>query len=293
MTETEILRNLKPEHEFFIGIDSDGAVFDTMEIKQKECFIPNIVKYFKLQAISKYVREAAEFVNLYSKWRGVNRFPALLKAIDLLAEREDVIKRGVELPDMEPLRAWVDRESKLGNPVLEAEVRKTNDPCLALTLEWSKAVNVTVKDIVEGVPPFPYVRESLSKAQANADMIVVSQTPVEALTREWEEHGIDNFVRVIAGQEFGTKTEHIQLAAVDKYPLEKILMIGDAPGDRKAAEANGALFYPIMPGREDESWKRLHDEALDKFFEGSYAGDYQKKLSDEFEAMLPEHPPWK
>jgi len=40
-----------------------------MEIKQKECFIPNIIKYWKLQAISKYARAAAEFVNLYSKWR--------------------------------------------------------------------------------------------------------------------------------------------------------------------------------------------------------------------------------
>ena len=30
-------------------------------------------------------------------------------------------------------------------------------------------------------------------------------------------------------------------------------MIGDAPGDMKAAHASGALFFPIVPGDEEES----------------------------------------
>ena len=69
-------------------------------------------------------------------------------------------------------------------------------------------------------------------------------------------------------------------------------MIGDAPGDRKAAKVNGALFYPINPGSEEACWQRLHDEALDKFFSGQYEGDYEKELVDAFEACLPESPPW-
>jgi hypothetical protein len=72
MSATEpakVLRELQPKHKYFIGIDSDGCAFDTMEIKHKECFIPNIIKHWNLQAVSKYAREAAEFVNLYSKWR--------------------------------------------------------------------------------------------------------------------------------------------------------------------------------------------------------------------------------
>ena len=67
------LAELEPKHKFFIGIDSDGCAFDTMEIKHKECFAPNIIRHWELQAVSKYAREAAEFVNLYSKWRGINR----------------------------------------------------------------------------------------------------------------------------------------------------------------------------------------------------------------------------
>ncbi len=76
--------DLKPEHDFFVGIDSDGCVFDTMELKHKECFIPNFIRHFGLQGVSKYAREASEFVNLYSKSRGINRFPALVEQIDWL-----------------------------------------------------------------------------------------------------------------------------------------------------------------------------------------------------------------
>ena len=36
------LIELQPRYEFFIGIDSDGCAFDTMEIKHKECFASNI-----------------------------------------------------------------------------------------------------------------------------------------------------------------------------------------------------------------------------------------------------------
>ena len=74
-----ILRNIKPSHEFFIGIDSDGCVFDSMEVKQKEFFIPNALKYFDLYPISKVLRETWEFVNLYSIYRGGNRFSSIIK----------------------------------------------------------------------------------------------------------------------------------------------------------------------------------------------------------------------
>lgn len=286
------LRGFAKTSDYFVGIDSDGCVFDTMEVKHKECFIPNIIRYFGLAAVSKYAREAAEFVNLYSKHRGINRFPALTETLDLLERRPEVSRRGVTLPRLQGLRDWIGRESKLGNPVLRAEVERTNDPDLALCLEWSEAVNRTVEQIVRDVPPFPMVRESLDALKGRADAMVVSATPTEALTREWVEHGIDGHVGLIAGQELGSKKEHLGIAAVGRYEPSRILMVGDAPGDRKAADANGVLFYPINPGDEDRSWQRFHDEALPRFFEGSYEGEYMASRIAEFEALLPEHPPW-
>ena len=289
------LKAHKPTKEYFIAIDSDGCAFDTMEIKHKECFIPNIIKHWGLQAVSKYARAAAEFVNLYSKWRGVNRFPALLMTFDLLDEWDKVQERGFKSPDVPALRNWVETESKLGNPVLEAYCETHDEPDMHQALVWSKAVNDTVADIVQGgLPPFPHVRECLEKAHPHADMVVCSQTPTEALTREWQEQGIAEFVFAIAGQEMGKKSEHIAYTSSDgRYEKSKMLMIGDAPGDMKAARANDAMFFPILPGEEDKSWKRLYDEGLDRFFADEYAGDYETALVEEFESYLPETPPWK
>ena len=142
------LKNFQPQHDFFVGIDSDDCVFDTMEIKQKECFIPNTVKIWNLQSISKYVREAGEFVNLYSRWRGINRWPALIKVFDLLTERDEIKKRNIEIPPVKSLRDWIGRETKLGNPALKTEVEKTGDPILTQALLWSETINADVAEMV-------------------------------------------------------------------------------------------------------------------------------------------------
>jgi len=262
-----------------------------MEIKHKECFTPMFIKHFELQAVSKYAREVWEFVNLYSKTRGANRFPALSRALKLLRERPPVNARNVRVADTKAVDEWVARETKLGNATLAAEVKNGNKG-LEQVKRWSDAVNHAIEDIVKGVPPFPLVRESLEKLQQNADAMCISQTPADALKREWAEHDIDRFVQMIAGQEMGTKTEHLKFAAKDKYPAQKILMIGDAPGDFKAAKSNGALFFPIVPGCEEASWERLFKEGLDRFFAGKYAGDYEAALVKEFDASLPENPSW-
>jgi phosphoglycolate phosphatase-like HAD superfamily hydrolase len=288
------LAELTPEHDFFVGIDSDGCAFDTMEIKHKECFIPNTVKHWGLQPISKYARQAAEFVNLYSRWRGINRWPALVMVFDLLRERPEVQARDLMPPTAECIRAFIaDGAYPKSNDGLRAYMAAHSDPELEVAWAWTTSVNATVADIVHGVPPFPYVRESLAFLADQADMIVVSATPLEALTREWEEHSIAQFVRVIAGQEMGSKALHLELAARDRYQPDHILMIGDAPGDLRAARANGALFYPVNPGAEEESWRRFYGEAVHRFLAEEYSGAYETGLIAEFEAMLPELPPWK
>jgi len=289
----EKLKALKKTKDFFVGIDSDGCAFDTMEVKHKECFIPNIINSWDLQAVSRFAREAAEFVNLYSQWRGINRFPALVMVFDLLAERPEAVERGYQAPQVDSLREWIKTETRLGNPTLKAKVERDHDPILIKSLEWSTAVNETVAKIVRGVPPFPHVRESLEKLAGQADVMVVSATPNEALEREWAEHDIAKYTAMICGQEMGSKKEHIQYGAVGKYDPDKILMVGDAPGDMKSAKANEALFFPVNPGAESDSWNRFYTEALDRFFAGTYAGEYEQKLVDEFMQYLPDTPPWK
>jgi phosphoglycolate phosphatase-like HAD superfamily hydrolase len=286
------LRQFVKSHDFFIGIDSDGCAFDTMEVKHKECFIPNIIKFYQLAAISKYAREVAEFLNLYSKWRGINRFPGLVMLADMLADRAEVVRRRPRLPAFPSLRAWIGEETRLANPALAAKVQATGDAELELALRWSEAVNRSISEIVVEVPPFPLVRESLASMDGRADVAVVSATPREALEREWSEHGLIEHVALLAGQELGSKKEHLALAAGGRYEPDKILMVGDALGDLEAARSCGALFYPIDPGCEDESWQRFFEEGLPRFFAGNYAGPYMNAQLARFLELLPERPPW-
>ena len=282
----------KKTNDFLVGIDSDGCAFDTMELKHKECFIPCIIHHWGLKGISKYAREAAEFVNLYSKSRGVNRFPALIEVFKLLQKRPEVVARGAKIEIPEILVEWMNKETKLGNAALAKYVEETGDPLMTKTLAWSLDVNETVDKIVgEGVPPFPMVRESLEKLQGKADVLVVSATPQAALQKEWANQGLLPFVQSICGQEVGTKKESLAYASL--YPKNHALMIGDAPGDYKAALANNALFFPINPGEEEASWKRFFEEGAQKFLNEEFAGDYQQELLDDFNSHLPTTPPWK
>ena len=286
------LRNLKPRHEYFIGIDSDGCVFDTMDVKQKEFFIPNAIQYFNLYEISDELQETWEFVNLYSVFRGGNRFKSIVKVFELLEKRKKVREKNFKLPDLTALKVWIRRESKLSNANLRIYFESNYDPDLEKVVEWTESVNKDITNRLRSIPPFPYAKYCIEKVSSFADIVIISQTPLEALEREWNEHDLKKYANTIAGQEHGTKTEHLALAAKEKYPVNKILMIGDAKGDLEAARNNDILFYPILPGNEDESWKNFLNEGLEKFINGSFEGNYEETLIRKFGEILPEFPPW-
>jgi phosphoglycolate phosphatase-like HAD superfamily hydrolase len=281
-----------PNTRYFIGIDSDGCVFDAMEIKHKECFIPATIKCWHLQAASSLVRETAEFVNLYSDGRGLNRWLALVRVFTLLRARPEVLKRCVKVPTGAALTDFVASGAPLSAAGLRQYAALHPSPELETALVWTDEVDERIADMVHDVPPFDGVREGLAAASLWADLMVVSATPQEALVREWTEHSLVDFMDLIAGQEAGTKGRHLELAAKGKYPDDHILLIGDAPADRDTAAAAGVLFYPINPGSEAESWRRFGDEALDRFLTGRYAGPYQDALVAEFTSLLPSTPSW-
>lgn len=292
MYKKDDLINFEAKKDRFVGIDSDGCVFDSMGVKHKQHFIPMAIKTYGLEAIADEYRMASEFANLYSKWRGTNRFIALLKSFDLLNEMTAVKESGFALPNTDALRSYVNSGLALGNPTLAAEVEKTGNPDLKQALEWSNAVNKDIDENMEEIPPFEWARKALAKMAETSDLIVVSQTPECALVKEWKLHGIGDFVQVIAGQELGTKAEHLAMVKGDRYQSEKMLMIGDAPGDRLSAEAVGAWFFPINPGKEEASWKALFEEGYDRFLEDNFGGAYQAQLNEAFESLLPELPTW-
>jgi phosphoglycolate phosphatase-like HAD superfamily hydrolase len=299
MNVAQPLISLTPTKDFFVGMDSDGCVFDSMGIKQRECFCPMMIGYFGLQPVAQAARECKEFADLFSRTRGANRHKTLVRILnELLPGHPMVIERGFQVPDFSYYTRWVeDPASLLSDKGLRQAIAAAPNAAARTQFEralrWSQRVNEMIEEIVRDIPPIPYVQQSLAKIRHSADMIVCSQTPTEAIVREWQEHDIARYPAVIAGQEMGGKGEHLRLATAGKYKPQHVLMIGDAPGDCTAARENDALFYPINPGHETASWKRFYEEAFDRFVRGEYAGDYQAALIAEFDGYLPKDPPWK
>ena len=276
---------------YLVCIDSDGCVFDTMEIKHKECFCPPYIKYFGLQAVSKYARDAWDFANLYSATRGIHRLLALRRALDVLENRREVLERGFTVPRLQALRDYIEKGGNLSNQGLEDYLAKNPDKTeIRAVLDWSYDVNRRVGDMVHGVPPFPYVRECLEALAEVADIVIVSATPEEALEREWKEHGLFPLLLAVKGQESGNKKEIIA-SLKGNYDPEKILMLGDAPGDRDAAHFNGAMFYPICPDEEAQSWDKFRS-VIPAFLEGKYKGEMEAGFIAHFETILPQEPSW-
>ncbi|HHW83511.1 MAG TPA: HAD family hydrolase [Actinomycetales bacterium] len=289
----QVLVDFEPKHDFFVGIDSDGCAMDAMDIKHLECFTPAYILAWDLQPVSTLARETAVFVNLGSITRGLNRWLALRQLLDLLRDRAEVAERGVVIPDYPELTDFIDSSYPLSDKGLAAWAAENPSETADRMIRWGDDVNRRIAEMVHNSGPFPGVREAMEAMDGKVDQIVVSATPMEALEREWHEHGLDKFMGVIAGQEMGGKAQHVHYGAKGKYAdNDHIMLIGDAPGDRDAAAKEEVLYYPILPGKEKFSWKRFKDESLGKFLDGTFAGEYQQMLIDEFNALLPAEVPW-
>ena len=280
-----------PKHEFLIGIDCDGCAFDTMELKHKECFIPQIINHYGLQGVSKYAREAAEFVNLYSKSRGINRFPALIETLEWLQKRPEVQARGVKITMPEGLVEWLKVETKLANPALAKAADSTGDPDLKQALAWCKAVNDAVEKIVRWVPPFPYLRESLEKLKDKADLLVVSATPNEALearvgrARSGEIRG--GHLRP------GNRHQERIVGGLEEVPAEPYADDRRRPGRLQSGPgATTPCSSRSTPARKRPVGSAFTTKGSTAFSPARSPANISNNLLAEFDSYLPERPPW-
>jgi len=292
------LTSLEPRHETLVGIDSDGCVFDSMTVKQRECFHSAFLDTWKLHAVEKPARECLEFVNLFSRTRGQDRFICLDLAVRLMKTHPEIDPGAVELPDTTDLQRWLSQGPPFGNAGLEAALQGgkgadlAGSPSLARILDWSRETDRRVRELPL-LEPFPDARRFLEELAGRSDAVVVSSTPLAALQHEWKSLGLREHVRLICSKDIGSKTQHLQTALADgKYRPERTLMIGDAPKDLECAREAGVRFYPIVPGRENDSWRRLRETVYPDFLENSYTFALEESFIGEFLDHLPVQPPW-
>ena len=278
---TDVFDSFKRKKEYLVCIDSDGCAMDTMDIKHFRCFGPCMIREWGLEEWGDEIQTRWNEINLYTMTRGINRFKGLEIAL------REVDGRGRKIEGIEALTAWTESAKELSNNSLEQYMEDHDQPIFAKALAWSEEVNRQVELLpeVEKVP-FGGASGAIQALHQAADVAVVSSANQQAIMEEWKAQGLLQHTDIVLSQDAGSKAYCIKRLLAYGYEKDHVLMIGDAPGDRDAAEANGVLFYPILVRREKESWDRILEEALDRFVKGSYAGDYQQRLNREFEENL-------
>ena len=264
-----IFDSFERKHDFLVCVDSDGCVMDTMNCKHFHCFGPCMVTEWGLEEWKDEILDRWNVINLFSMTRGINRFKGLAMALGEINEKYTLIA------GIEALQHWADTAPALSNDgVIKAAESATGDAKLILqkALSWSKAVNAAITQLDEALKvPYDGAKEGLAAAHTFADVAMVSSANRDAVEEEWGKFGLLEHTDIVLAQDIGSKAACIKEMLKFGYDADKVVMIGDAPGDCDAAEKNGVHYYPILVNHEKESWDEAVAVAFDKLQSGEFA----------------------
>lgn len=258
----------RPEPEAFVVVDSDGCVLDSMEIKHRRAFFPALDTVWRFGELRDEAEELWLGINLYSGFRGANRFLALLTFFNAIKAKHPN-KTGLLPRETTALEDWIKTAPALSEAgLVEAYMKATGDARLLLsdTLQWTREVNRIVETL-----PAPSVFDGASEAleavrQHTAPLYVVSSANRTAIETDWENAGVGHLATRIHGQEDGSKVAVLRRICEEIPSGKRRIMVGDSPGDQEAAMEAGVLFFPITPGREVQSWLDFRKFILPQLF---------------------------
>lgn len=269
-------QNFKKRHDYLICVDSDGCVMDTMTCKHMHCFGPGVVDEWGLQRWEEAVLHLWNNACLFQMTRGINRFKALDAVLTQIHEKYTPIV------GLQALKDWIAEAPALSNDMLSERVEQTEDEdgriCLQKALLWSRASNEAIEHLpLELRQPVEGAAEALAEAAKFADIAVVTSANRDAVIEEWTAYGLMQHAAVLLAQDSGSKSYCIGKLLEFGYEQDRVLMIGDAVGDERAAEKCGVWFYPILVNWEEESWDMLRDTYLEIFRQGEYGRCQEEK----------------
>ena len=265
-----IFDKFERKHDYLVCVDSDGCVMDTMNCKHFHCFGPCMVAEWELEKWEGEILQRWNEINLFSMTRGINRFKGLALALG------EINGKYTTIVGIEALQCWADTAPALSNDALEKAVDEATEPdaklVLLKALNWSKAVNAAIVKLDEALKiPYEGAKEGLAAAHMFADVAMVSSANRDAVEEEWCKFGLLEHTDIVLAQDVGSKAACIKQMLKYGYDPNKVIMIGDAPGDCDAAEKNGVHYYPILVNYEKASW----DEAVAIAFERLQSGTYE------------------
>ena len=268
------------KRDYLICVDSDGCAMDTMNCKHFHCFGPCMVAEWGLESWKDAILERWNVINLFSMTRGINRFKGLAMALGEINEQYTPIA------GIKALQDWANNAPALSNDALFEAAEEATDPeareVLQKALSWSKAVNAAIVALPKELKvPYDGAKEGLAAAHAFADVAMVSSANRDAVEEEWGKFGLLEHTDIVLAQDVGSKAACIAEMLKFSYDPNKVVMIGDAPGDCDAAEKNGVHYYPILVNHEKESWEEAVKMAFLLIKTDSY-GPYEVQKKAEF-----------
>lgn len=275
------IRSFQKSKEYLVCVDSDGCVFDTMDSKHILCFAPSLAEVWDFGERAESVVKRWNDVNLYTMNRGMNRFKALAVLMRELHES------GMQVGDVTVLEKWITESPELSEPALVRDMEKYDSEILRKTLSWSRRVNKKIKELPEDARRlYDGAAAALQKMHMYADVVIVSTANRASLEDDWGRSGLLQHVDLLLDQNSGSKEYCIRELLKKGYDKDKVIMIGDAPGDYRAAVKNEVFFYPILVRYEEESWKEFRTHGFECLLSGHYGGAYQTERLSEFRKNL-------
>ena len=275
-----IFDTFERKHDYLVCVDSDGCVMDTMNCKHFHCFGPCMVAEWGLEEWKQPILDRWNVINLFSMTRGINRFKGLAMAL------KEIDGKYTKITGVDALVHWADTAPALSNDGVAKAAAEAADPDAKLVLEkalsWSKAVNAAIVELDESLKvPYAGAKEGLAAAHRFADVAMVSSANRDAVEEEWGKFGLLEHTDIVLAQDIGSKAACIKEMLKFGYDLDKVVMVGDAPGDCDAAEKNGVHYYPILVNHEKESWDEAIAVAFGKLQSGEYAA-YGAEMKQKF-----------
>ena len=268
------------KHDYLVCVDSDGCVMDTMNCKHFRCFGPCMITEWGLEEWKEEILDRWNEINLFSMTRGINRFKGRAMAL------KEIDGKYKPITGVDALVHWADTAPALSNDGAAKAAAEATDPAakevLLKALSWSKAVNAAIVELPEELKvPYDGAKEGLAAAHQFADVAMVSSANRDAVEEEWGKFGLLEHTDIVLAQDVGSKAACIAEMLKFGYDVNKVVMVGDAPGDCDAAEKNGVHYYPILVNHEKESWDEAINIGFGKLQSGAYT-EYGAEMKQKF-----------
>lgn len=232
-------------------IESEGAVFNSIAPRVEAAYIPAFYPHFAHTASPELCAEVWRRVAIYSRLRGANLFRTLATVLRLLNRRGPPSIRRAAVANT--LETWL---AELGDESWRGDVGFRSDPVLKPAWDWYREVERLV-----GVLPAPLVFSEVSDTlpiiARGSTIVAMSQEPEAEALRRWNSSGLMASVTRVAGRERGNTTVYLMKACSGGFGSVPITVIGSSHATLAAARAVEARFLPVLPGKENESWRSI------------------------------------